>query len=145
MGDGRAGRWIGLRKAVAGGARSRNSGRRSGCIDEEFQKLRPSPSSFCLDSQSHAQSLKARDALLLWFIRRVAVARAAAAARGVTESSARTVGVLRSEGGCRCLVVAISPEKALSGGNSGFDVMRSLHATTKAEWLSEAQSSVAKE
>ena len=43
----------------------------------------------------------------------------AAAARGVSVSSPREVGISRSERGSRCLVVAMSPGKALSAGKNG--------------------------
>jgi hypothetical protein len=55
---------------VTGGARSQEVGRRSGCIIKSLQKQRKPSSGCCLESQSRAQSLKARGALLLSFIRK---------------------------------------------------------------------------
>lgn len=69
--------------------------------------------------------------------------------RAVTSSGVLPRGndvILKSEGACRFLVVAMIPERRCRAALGIMDVMRSLHVTShQAEWMSEAQASSAKE
>lgn len=116
---------------VTSSARSQIVGRSVARINGSSQKSGRSSSGCCLESQSRAQSLKARVALLLLFIRRVAVARARR--REASLCRVRSQEWYNFKGAKEVVDLSWSryfPEGRCRAGSSNVDVMR------RAVWLS---------